>query len=251
MSFPGLTGESFIYGELQIVGSSPTMTKCKYCKPIVINRFTIYLQFTIIHLMKNKSTLKISFIALFAAIICVGCFIKIPLGVIPIVLQNVLCILCGVLLGGVLGGAPTALFLLAGLIGLPVYSGGTGGIAVWLGPTGGFLPGYLIGALVAGFIAGRPSVEEKKISWKVALRVSLAIVAGLVILYIPGVIRFSYWATAAGKVPVDKTALAYTMGACVIPYIPGDILKAVIAIPVALKLRPVLAQYLYEDTDKN
>ena len=40
--------------------------------------------------MKNKSVLKISFIALFAAIICVGCFIRIPLGVIPIVLQNAL-----------------------------------------------------------------------------------------------------------------------------------------------------------------
>ena len=199
----------------------------------------------------NKYGLKATFIALFAAIICVGCFIKIPLGVIPIVLQNVLCILCAVLLGGIWGGAPTALFLLAGLIGLPVYSGGRGGIAVWLGPTGGFLPGYLIGAVAAGFIAGRPSLEEKKITFKTALRVSLAIIAGMVILYIPGVIRFSYWASAAGKVPAEKTALAYTMGACVIPYIPGDLLKTALAIPLALKLRPVLAQYLYEDTDQD
>lgn len=199
----------------------------------------------------NKYGLKATFIALFAAIICVGCFIKIPLGVIPIVLQNVLCILCAVLLGGIWGGAPTALFLLAGLIGLPVYSGGSGGIAVWLGPTGGFLPGYLIGAIAAGFIAGRPSLEEKKITFKTALRVSLAIIAGMVILYIPGVIRFSYWASAAGKVPAEKTALAYTMGACVIPYIPGDLLKTALAIPLALKLRPVLAQYLYEDTDQD
>lgn len=201
--------------------------------------------------MKNKSVLKISFIALFAAIICVGCFIRIPLGVIPIVLQNILCILCGVLLGGFLAGAPTALFLLAGLIGLPVYSGGTSGLAVWMGPTGGFLPGYLLGAIVAGFIAGKPSVEQKKITWKNALRVSLAILAGMVILYIPGVIRFSFWATAAGKVPAEKTAFAYTMAVCVIPYIPGDLLKIVVAIPVALKLRPILAQYLYENTDKD
>ncbi len=201
--------------------------------------------------MKNKKALLVSFIALFAAIICVGCFIRIPLGVIPIVLQNVLCVLSGVLLGGLLGGAPTALFLIAGLIGLPVYSGGTGGLAVWLGPTGGFLPGYLLGAVTAGLIAGKPSVEQRKCSVMLVVRVSLAILAGMVILYIPGVIRFAYWATAAGKVPVDKTALAYTMGACVIPYIPGDILKIVIAIPVALKVRPVLAQYLYEDTDKN
>lgn len=201
--------------------------------------------------MKNRKALVVSFIALFAAIICVGCFIRIPLGVIPIVLQNVLCVLCGVLLGGWLGGAPTALFLLAGLIGLPVYSGGTGGFAVWLGPTGGFLPGYLLGALTAGLISGRPDVSEKKFSWKTSLRVSAAIIAGMVVLYVPGVICFSAWATAAGKVPVDKTALTYTMSTCVIPFIPGDILKIVVAIPVALKVRPVLAQYLYEDTDKN
>ncbi len=201
----------------------------------------------------KKSILRTSFIALFAAIICVGCLIKIPLGVIPVVLQNMLCILCAVLLGGIWGGIPTALFLLAGLIGLPVYSGGSGGIAVWLGPTGGFLPGYLLGAVAAGFIAGRPSVEEKKITLKNTIRISLAVIAGMILLYIPGVIRFSYWATAAGKVPVEKTALMYTLSACIIPYIPGDVLKAVVAILVALKLRPVVAQYLYEDenTDKN
>ena len=197
--------------------------------------------------MKNKIALYSSFIALFAAIICVGCFIKIPVGVVPVVLQNVLCILTGVLLGGFLGGAPAALFLLAGLIGLPVYSGGSGGIAVWLGPTGGFLPGYLLGALAAGLIAGKPSVTEKKITLKTALRVTAAIVAGMVILYIPGVIRFAYWALGAGKVPADKSVVAYTMGACVIPYIPGDIIKTIVAVPVALKLRPVLAQYLYSE----
>lgn len=201
--------------------------------------------------MKNRSILKVSFIALFAAIICAGCFIRIPLGVIPIVLQNILCILCAVLLGGVLGCVPVALFLLAGLIGLPVYSGGTGGLAVWLGPTGGFLPGYFLGALAAGLISGKPDVAEKKLTVKIVVRVCFAVVTGVVILYVPGVIRFSYWATAAGKVPVEKTALAYTMGACVIPYIPGDILKTVIAVPVALKLRPVLAQYLYESSDNN
>ena len=222
-----------------------------YCKPVFDFRFTIIRNSVIVLFMKKTVTLKLSFIALFAAIICVGCFIKIPLGVIPVVLQNALCILCAVLLGGFLGSAPTALFLLTGLIGLPVYSGGTGGLAVWLGPTGGFLPGYFLGAMAAGLIAGKPVVSEKKLSVMVAVRVSVAVVAGLVILYIPGVIRFSYWATAAGKVPVEKTALAYTMGACVLPYIPGDILKAVIAVPVALKLRPVLAQYLYEDTNKS
>ena len=195
--------------------------------------------------MKNKIVLRISFTALFAAIICVGCFMKIPLGPVPIVLQNVLCILCAVLLGGIMGGAPTALFLIAGLIGLPVYSGGTGGVAVWAGPTGGFLPGYLIGAVAAGFIAGRPDVEQKKLSFKVVVRVVVAFFVGMTILYVPGVIHFARWAAAAGKVPADKSAFAFTMGACVLPYIPGDLIKIAVAVPVALKIRPILAQYLY------
>ena len=195
----------------------------------------------------KKSVLYTSFIALFAAIICVGCLMRIPLGPVPIVLQNALCILTGALLGGFLGAAPTALFLLAGLIGLPVYAGGSSGIAVWVGPTGGFLPGYLIGAFLAGLISGRPSVEEKKLSWKVTLRVTLAIFAGMVILYVPGVIHFARWAAGNGKVPAEKSAFAYTMGACVIPYLPGDFLKIIVAVPVALKVRPVLAQYLYSD----
>ncbi|MBP3743609.1 MAG: biotin transporter BioY [Treponema sp.] len=195
----------------------------------------------------KKSVLYTSFIALFAAIICVGCLMRIPLGPVPIVLQNALCILTGALLGGFLGAAPTALFLLAGLIGLPVYAGGSSGIAVWIGPTGGFLPGYLLGALLTGLISGRPCVEEKKLSWKVTLRITLAIFAGMVILYVPGVIHFARWAAGNGKIPAEKSAFAYTMGACVIPYLPGDLLKIIVAVPVALKVRPVLAQYLYSE----
>ena len=200
--------------------------------------------------MKNKNLLKGAFIALFAAIVCIGCFVRIPLGSIPIVLQNALCILTGALLGSYLGGAPTALFLAAGLIGLPVYSGGTSGIAVWAGPTGGFLPGYLIGAVVTGFIAGKPSVMEKKISWKTVLRISIAIFAGMVVLYVPGIFHFARWAQAAGKVPAEKSAFSYTMAACVIPYIPGDLLKIAVSIPIALKVRPILAQYLFSDRNQ-
>ena len=200
--------------------------------------------------MKNKNLLKVAFIALFAAIVCFGCFLRIPLGSIPIVLQNALCILTGALLGSYLGGAPTALFLAAGLIGLPVYSGGTSGIAVWAGPTGGFLPGYLIGAVVTGFIAGKPSVMEKKISWKTVLRISIAIFAGMVVLYVPGIFHFARWAQAAGKVPAEKSAFSYTMAACVIPYIPGDLLKIAVSIPIALKVRPILAQYLFSDRNQ-
>ncbi len=201
--------------------------------------------------MKNKSILKLAFVAFFAATICAGCFFRIPLGPVPIVLQNALCVLSGILLGGFLGAAPTGLFLAAGLIGLPVYSGGTGGLSVWAGPTGGFFPGYFIGAMTAGLVAGKPSIDEKKVSAKMVLRLSLAMFAGMTILYVPGVFHFSRWALKMGRVPADKTAFSYTLAACVLPYIPGDILKIAICVPVALKVRPMLAQYISADTKKN
>ena len=60
---------------------------------------------------KNKVFFLLAVIALFAAIICIGCIIKIPIGPVPIVLQNGLCILTALILGSYLGGLPTALFL--------------------------------------------------------------------------------------------------------------------------------------------
>lgn len=198
----------------------------------------------------NKKVLTTVFIALFVAIICIGGVFKIPLGPVPIVLQNALCVLTGIILGGWLSGLPTLVFVLMGAAGLPVFAGGSGGIASFLGPTGGFFPGYLIGAVLAGILAGRPNVAEKKEGAKRIVKVTLAMLAGMVILYIPGVLWFAHWAVSAGKVPAEKSVMVYTMAACVIPYIPGDIIKMVICVPVALAVRPILAQYLYSSSEK-
>lgn len=196
----------------------------------------------------NKKVLTTVFIALFVAIICLGGIFKIPLGPVPIVLQNALCVLTGIILGGALAGLPTLVFIIAGLAGLPVYSGGASGIAVLLGPTGGFFPGYLIGAALAGIIAEKPSVAERKEGAARVVKVAAAMAAGMVVLYVPGVLWFARWAVSAGKVPAEKSVMAYTMAACVLPYIPGDIIKIAVCVPVALAVRPVLAQYLYSSS---
>lgn len=193
----------------------------------------------------NRKVLTTVFIALFVAIISIGGFFKIPLGPVPIVLQNALCVLTGAILGGALAGVPALAFVLVGAIGLPVFSGGSGGVGSLLGPTGGFFPGYIIGAALAGALAGKPSVSEKGAGASRAVRIALAMLAGMAILYVPGVLWFSRWAVSAGRVPADRTVMAYTMGACVLPYIPGDIIKMIVCVPVALSVRPVLAQYLY------
>ena len=79
---------------------------------------------------------------------------------VPIVLQNMMPILASGLLGGFYGTASTALFLIAGLLGLPVFSGGRGGIAHLLGPTGGFLIGYLAAAAFLIIFFRKPGAKD-------------------------------------------------------------------------------------------
>src|SRR5690606_34951384 len=96
-------------------------------------------------------------IALFSAMMAVlGLIPKIdlPLGV-PITLQSLGPMLAGCLLGARLGFQSQALFLFAVALGLPLLSGGRGGLAVFLSPTGGYLIGFMLAALTSGFIMQR------------------------------------------------------------------------------------------------
>ncbi|MCK7505939.1 MAG: biotin transporter BioY [Desulfobacterales bacterium] len=74
--------------------------------------------------------------SLFAALTAVGAYLFVPIGPVPIVLQNMFVFLAGLLLGSRWGLASVAVYLLAGICGLPVFAGGTGGIGRFVGPTG-------------------------------------------------------------------------------------------------------------------
>jgi polyribonucleotide nucleotidyltransferase len=88
--------------------------------------------------------------SLFAALTAVGAFLAIPIGPVPIVLQNMFVYLAGLLLGGRWGLASVGVYLLAGACGLPVFAGGLGGISRFIGPTGGYLIGYLPAVFLIG-----------------------------------------------------------------------------------------------------
>jgi biotin transport system substrate-specific component len=144
-------------------------------------------------------------------------------------LQNLFSLLAGLVLGPVLGAASVGLYLLAGIIGAPVFAGATGGIARALGPTGGFLLGYLFSAFTAGLIVGRPRRGIKLPLW----RIILAVLAGLLVVYVPGLIRL--------RLALDSWPTTLTAG--FLPFILGDTIKGIIAALIVPRLRQALGDY--------
>ena len=162
--------------------------------------------------------------AIMAALMAVGAYIAIPIGPVPIVLQNLFVMLAGLLLGGRWGFISVGVYLLAGAVGLPVFAGGTGGLGKFVGPTGG----YLIGFAVAAYIIG--SISEK--SRESVIVDVFAMIAGTIVIYLFGV----SWLKVVTGMTLTK---AMTVG--MLPFLPGDCLKIAAAVPIIRSLRSMLA----------
>jgi biotin transport system substrate-specific component len=161
--------------------------------------------------------------SLMAALVAAGAYLAIPIGPVPIVLQNLFIFLAGLLLGPGWGTASVGVYLLAGILGLPVFAGGVGGIGRFAGPTGGYLMGFLPAVCVIGFIS---NVSKTNV-----VRDLLAMICGSLIIYACGV----SWLNILTDMTLGKT-LAVGM----YPFLPGDALKMAVAIPIVKALRPVI-----------
>lgn len=189
--------------------------------------------------MKKKKSTGTILAALFAALISAGCFIQIPLpGGIPIILQDMLAMLSGMLLGPLYGSLAVFVFLVLGSIGLPVFSGKAGLQVITAGPTGGFLIGYLLGALAAGlflkFLLPPASAERRHVKAKTYILITAAAVLATVIIFVCGIIGF---------MRVTGSDFSKTLAAVLIPFIPGNLLKIVLMVPLTRTFRPVIEQY--------
>ena len=170
--------------------------------------------------------------AVFAALICAGWMMAIPIGPIPIVLQNALAVLAGLLLGPLFGGLSVLLFLIAGAAGLPVFSGGNGGFAVFAGPTGGFLVGYLAAAIVGGVIMKLFRQWQGPV-FACAL-IAVAGLLGFLSIYVFGLLWFKH---------VLNLSWQHTFMKGFVPFILPDLIKLVVIVPITLKLRPIIQRY--------
>lgn len=159
---------------------------------------------------------NITLIALFAALVAaLGLIPKLTLGFgVPITAQSLGIMLCGTVLGARRGALAVLLLLALVALGLPLLAGGRGGLGVFAGPTVGFLVGWPVAAFVTGLITERWRAAPLVLAASVA-----AAIGGIVVLYAFGVIGMA--------VMLDKT-LAEAL-ALVTIFIPGDVVKAVLA----------------------
>ncbi len=137
--------------------------------------------------------------------------IPLPFSPVPITGQTLAVLLTGVLLGSRRAGLSISLYLLQGAAGLPVFAGGKAGIAHLLGPTGGYLLGFVPAAMLAGWLA------EK--GWDRRFGTAFtAVLLGNVVIYIFGLPWLAYF------VGIERVLVAGCL-----PFIPGDLMKALLA----------------------
>ena len=166
--------------------------------------------------------------ALFTALIIIGGYISIPIpiGPVPIALADFFVMLAGLFLGFKYAMVSLILYLALGLLGLPVFAGGTAGLPILMGPTGGFLLGYFFLAASIGLITQK---RQPKITTHL-----FALIVGNILLYAIGVpwLKFQTgmsWAVAiaTGLTPflvgaVIKIAVAIALGRTLLPHFKLD-----------------------------
>ncbi len=171
--------------------------------------------------MTNKSNVyKMAIIGVMAAVTCILGPLSLPIGVVPISFTNLAIYFSLYILGMKKGTISYIIYMLIGFIGLPVFSNFTSGPTKLLGLTGGYLIGFIFMALLSGFFIDK--FFEKRILCFVG------IVLGTAVCYTIGTTWLSYQA---------NMTLSAALAAGVIPFIPGDIVKILIAVFIGPQIR--------------
>ena len=172
--------------------------------------------------MKKMNIRDMTLIAVMAALICVAGPLSIAVGPIPLSLASFAVYMAGAVLGAKRGAVAVAVYLLIGFIGVPVFSGFSGGFQKLAGVTGGYLIGYLPCAFLTGL--GIVNSEGRSGYW----RLPVMMIAGTAALYTIGTAWFMIQ---------TGSALGGALSLCVIPFLPGDALKIIAATLLTVPVR--------------
>lgn len=173
------------------------------------------------------STLRIARCGLSIALLAVASSISIPLGPIPFTLQTLVLAMLPVALGGRDAVVTVALYLVLGTLGLPVFSGFSGGIASLVGPTGGFLWGFLVGEACAAAVLKIERLPERP-------RELAAGVAMLLASYVLG---------TAQLMVLMHLDVAGALVIAVLPFIIPDVIKLIIGVQVGRVVRRAIGAH--------
>jgi biotin transport system substrate-specific component len=180
--------------------------------------------------MYRVTVREMSLVALFPAMMAATAGISIPLGNLPPVsLQTIFVFLSALLLGPKLGSLSMIIYVVMGMIGLPIFSGYRGGLDVLVGQSGGFIIGFVFSACFIGFMKNIKFLNKKK--WYIFV----VLLFGNAVIYMSGAAYISY---------LLNTNILLTL-ATFSPYIIGDLLKILVVIYVYSRIRMHLT---YEGT---
>lgn len=178
--------------------------------------------------MKPRSSVHdLALVSVFAAVLAASAFFKIPVPPVPVTLQAQAALLGGVLLGPAKGAFAVGLYLLLGLLGLPVFAGG-GGVGYVLQPTFGYLLGMVGGAAVCGLLS-RHSVSLP--------RLLLAQLSGLTVIYLCGVV---WYYVSISMINGQLLSIQSLLSAALLTTLPADIILAAVFSVAVRRLRPHL-----------
>ncbi len=165
--------------------------------------------------------------ALFAALLCILGPVSIPIGPVPVTFHTFIVALVGYILGSSYGAISTIIYLVIGMLGVPVFSGGTSGVAHIAGPTGGYLYGFIFLAVFCG-ISYFTRTKKGTIAYVIYFVQGMI---GLFLVYALGTIQFCI---------VTKNTVWQALSVCVIPFMAKDIISVVLAFVLGTSVKKAL-----------
>ncbi len=168
--------------------------------------------------------------------------VQLPWSPVPITGQTFAVLLAGVLLGKWWGGVSLTLYAGLGIAGVPWFTGFGSGLGYLAGPTGGYVIGFVFAALFLGYFTDKYVRARSFVSM-----LALMLFANFILIYVPGLLQLGLWLNIVKGQPVTLSSLLM-MGA--IPFIVGDITKAILAAAIARGITPKMAYNGEADKDK-